>query len=82
MTFAVLTGIFIDKSVSSTSSHSSSEDALSFRTGPFAGFFALFESLNCAGCQGGTSSLNNALLAFITFAASITSASAMATATT
>ena len=69
MTCAMLARIFIDQAVGATSSYSSSEDALSFRTGPFSGLFALFESLNCTGCQGGASSLNDALLAFITFAA-------------
>lgn len=78
----MLAGVFVDKTISATSSHSSSEDAFSFLTGPFAGLFALFESLNCAGCQGGTSSLYDALLTLIAFAASITfAAPAIAAAT-
>lgn len=72
----MLAGVFVDKTISATSSHSSSEDALSFLTGPFTGLFALFESLNCAGCQGGSSSLYDALLTLITVAASITLAAA------
>jgi hypothetical protein len=76
MTLAVLVGIFIDKAVGTTSRHSGSENALSFRTGPVTGLFALFECLNCAGCQGGASSLCDALLTFITLATT-----AMATAT-
>lgn len=68
MTFLVLVGIFIDKAVGTTSRHSGSENALSFRAGPVTGLFALLECLNSAGCQGGASSLCNALLTFIALA--------------
>jgi hypothetical protein len=69
MACTVLVGILVNKTIGAPSSDSSSENALSFRASPFARLLALFESLNCAGGQGGASSLCNALLAFLTLAA-------------
>lgn len=72
----MLVGIFINKTIGTTRRDSSSENALSFLTGPFTGLFALLESLNCTSCQGGASSLCNALLALIALAATVTTAGA------
>jgi hypothetical protein len=46
----MLTGIFIDKTICTTGSDCSSEDAFAFLAGPVTGLFALFESFNGTGC--------------------------------
>lgn len=78
MASAVLVGILVDKTIGTSSSDCSGENAFSLGTGPFTRLFALFECLDGTGCQSGASSLYHALLALITSAAAM--ATAMATA--
>lgn len=62
MSLLVLAGVFIDKSIRTTGRYCGSEDPFSFFSGPFAGFLADAEGLDCTGCNGRANSLGHFLL--------------------